>query len=305
MVEYPDFPPSKVTLPIIDAHVHLDDVKYILRMYNQAKLFNIQQFIGISTWYKATTDYSINENLYPETYHYAFYVPSNITSQPGRYQKELFRYLENFKPREKLKVVKFWYGSSFFHDGFRIDSPAHQEVYQQISASNLVLMIHIADPDRWYRSNSVKKQQLQQFVNIVANNPELNVIGVHMAGNSERLSELAEWLDTYPNLFLDTSATKWITRELSRKPEDAREFFIRYSNRLLYGSDLVNSSQDDFYYHSRYWTHRILFETSLTRELPFNDPDSSVQPASINGLDLPVNVLEKFYHTNAKKILGF
>jgi len=165
-------------------------------------------------------------------------------------------------------------------------------------------MIHVSDPDCWYRKLDVKIQQLRQFINIVENNPDLTIIGVHMAGNSERLQELSHWLDDYPNLFVDTSATKWITRELSRQHEEAKKFFSKHLSRILYGSDLVNSRENDNYYFSRYWTHRILYETGLTRELPFYDPDSNSTPF-IKGMNLSTGILTKIYHENAARLFDF
>ena len=55
--------------------------------------------------------------------------------------------------------------------------------------------------------------------------PDLRVVVAHLGGNPERLYHLDRLLSTYSNCYLDTSATKWVVRELSPKPAEAREFF--------------------------------------------------------------------------------
>ena len=60
-----------------------------------------------------------------------------------------------------------------------------------------------------------------------------------MGGDPEHLDHLAELLTRYPNLYLDTSATKWIVRELGKQQEAAREFFRRWADRICFGTDQV------------------------------------------------------------------
>jgi len=95
-----------------------------------------------------------------------------------------------------------------------------------------------------------------------------------------------------------------ITREVSLKPERSREFIIRYAGRILYGSDLVvRAGWQVQLYSSRYWIHRVLWESDTVCDLPIEDPDHPGSP-QIAGIDLPVDVLEKMYYQNAVRLLN-
>ena len=118
----------------------------------------------------------------------------------------------------------------------------------------------------------------------------------------ERLQRM---LDTYPNLYLDTSATRWMVREISAQRDPAREFVIRNADRLLFGTDQVSGDDRGFdFLASRFWCHRKLWETAFTGPSPIYDPDlpKENQPP-LRGLALPDEVLQKLYHDNAVKLL--
>jgi hypothetical protein len=121
-------------------------------------------------------------------------------------------------------------------------------------------------------------------------------IAAHMGGWPEDLDFLDGMLERHDNLYLDTSATKWVVRELGTHPaERVTRFFRRWTGRLLFGSDIVTldahlsdanqeglsvkseqaSSADDAFdlYASRYWALRTMYETSFRGESPIVDPD--------------------------------
>src|SRR5256885_3844943 len=45
------------------------------------------------------------------------------------------------------------------------------------------------------------------------------------------ISSSRRLLDTYPNLYLDNSAPRWMVREISKRRDDARDFLIRNQDR--------------------------------------------------------------------------
>jgi hypothetical protein len=137
-------------------------------------------------------------------------------------------------------------------------------------------------------------------------------IAAHMGGWPEDLAFLDGLLSRHENLYIDTSATKWVVRELSRHPVSAtRAFFQKWGQqgRVLFGSDLVvmedqlspaktgvspmsdlaDSPESAFeLYASRYFTLRTMFETSYDGESPIADPDlMMVEPAKYNAMSGP------------------
>ena len=92
-----------------------------------------------------------------------------------------------------------------------------------------------------------------------------------------------------------------MSRELSKDPQKAREFIIKYSDRMHFGTDCVGYTLERSYYEGRYLALRLLFETDVRNvPLPFPDADTvNTGGTYINGLNLPESVLKKIYWENA------
>ena len=95
-------------------------------------------------------------------------------------------------------------------------------------------------------------------------------------------------MDKYPNLFIDIGAR---FAEFSPIPRTASAFFIKYQDRILYGTDMG-------YEPDMYKTTFRLLETAdehiYDQRFGYHWP--------LYGLDLPDEVLEKVYGTNITKI---
>jgi hypothetical protein len=127
-----------------------------------------------------------------------------------------------------------------------------------------------------------------------------------MGGNPENLERLQGFLDRHDNLNFDCSATRWMAREISARRDEAREFFIRNQNRIVFGTDQVSNNERGFdFLASRFWVHRKLWETAYVGPAPILDPDLPAdQQPILRGLALPDECLQKLYHDNAIKLLA-
>ena len=139
--------------------------------------------------------------------------------------------------------------------------------------------------------------------------PDMLWVGAHMGGDSEHPDHLAALLEEYPHFHLDTSATKWQVREVSRHPTAIRDLICRFPDRFLFGSDLVTRhGLVREHYVSRYWCQRTLWESTWEGPSPIADPDYT--PAAdgrktpiLRGVGLPADVVEKVYYRNAEVLL--
>ncbi len=84
-----------------------------------------------------------------------------------------------------------------------------------------------------------KAEQYQQLIDRLQAHRDIPILVAHMGGTRSIWTSWALCSTSIPNMYVDTSATRWIVRELGRQPEAARAFFARYKERILFGTDQV------------------------------------------------------------------
>jgi predicted TIM-barrel fold metal-dependent hydrolase len=211
------------------------------------------------------------------------------------------------------RMVKFHVAPQTILKRDRLDSPRLRPIFDEIRARKMMIMTHVGDPETWYQQKytdtkkyGTREEHYQMWEGVLAQFADTPWIGAHMGGNPEDLGRLQSLLDRYPNLMLDCSATRWMAREISNHRDEARDFFVRNADRILFGSDQVSGDDRGFdFLASRWWTHRKLWETAYVGPAPILDPDlpSDNQPM-LRGLALPDEVLQKIYHDNATNLLA-
>jgi predicted TIM-barrel fold metal-dependent hydrolase len=114
---------------------------------------------------------------------------------------------------------------------------------------------------------------------------------LHM-GWPENLGWVSQMLDQYPNVMVEFGARE---AELGRQPVTARDFFLKYPNRIMFGTD--NGMEEGVY--------RNLFRWLETGDENFDYWGYPGQGRwGIYGLALPDGVLEKVYHGNAERMFA-
>lgn len=217
-----------------------------------------------------------------------------------------------------VKIIKFWSAPRGRDRGLFVDAPWRIESARRAQSAGLnLIMVHVADPDSWFRTiyadtakYGTKADQYVGLRRLLEMFPDLNWIGAHMGGDIEHPDHLEELLSKYPNLYLDTSATKWQVREVAPRRQAVCNLIRRFPDRFLFGSDLVTRHhlvRD--HYLSRYWCQRTLWESSWQGRSPIADPDFLPGPGDpstplLHGLALPVEVLDQIYFQNAIRLLG-
>ncbi|QVL33107.1 amidohydrolase family protein [Telmatocola sphagniphila] len=230
---------------------------------------------------------------------------------------EAYKSLDAFLA-EGIKILKLWSAPRGRERGLVVNAPWRIEsIKRAIAAGVQVVMVHVGDPDNWWNTVyketakfGTKADQYLPFREMLERFPEVTWIGAHMGGNPEHPDELQRLLEDYPHLCLDTSATKWQVREISRHPEAIRNLITKFPDRFMFGSDLVTRyGLHKEHYTSRYWCQRTLFESHWSGTSPIADGDyvaAAGEPAlpALRGIELPEEVLLKVYRLNALRILG-
>jgi predicted TIM-barrel fold metal-dependent hydrolase len=105
------------------------------------------------------------------------------------------------------------------------------------------------------------------------------------------LSQLGKLFDKYGNLYADIAARYG---ELAPVPRYVHQFIEKYSDRIVYGTDMGTSKD---MYHT---TFRIL----ESADEHFYEHDRFGYHWPLHGLALPDAVLKKLYQQNGAKILS-
>jgi hypothetical protein len=216
-----------------------------------------------------------------------------------------------------VEIIKYWSAPRGRERGLFVDAPWRVETTRRAQAAGVrAVMVHVADPDTWFRTTyadaakfGTKADQYRGLERMLEMFPGLTWIAAHMGGDPEHADHLEALLERYPQLYFDTSATKWQVREVSAHRDAVRDVMCRHPQRFLFGSDLVTRHQlPREHYVSRYWCQRTLWESAWEGRSPIADPDyvpQAGEPATppLHGLDLPDNVLRQVYHDNALRLL--
>ena len=135
---------------------------------------------------------------------------------------------------------------------------------------------------------------------MVAAHPGLHFIGVHLASLERNVDELAAFLDRFPDAMVDVAARiGQLQYQSQHDRERVRRFFIKYQDRVMYGSDIAQEPTQDgaalakeaeavWRMHWRYFNTADSFKVS--------DLDKPVR-----GLSLSKAVVDKLYRGNAER----
>jgi predicted TIM-barrel fold metal-dependent hydrolase len=194
-----------------------------------------------------------------------------------------------------------------------LDDPELDVVWETAERLGVPVFIHTGDPaeffqpldyhnERWLEMALFERRRfndrsrypsfdslMAERDRLLARHPNTTWVLAHMSWYANDLARLAELLDKYPNVYTEVGA---ILYDLGRQPRFAREFFIRYQDRILFGKDAF--APDEYPY---YWR---VFETADEYFDYYRDYHAFWK---LYGMDLPDEVLEKLYYGNALRII--
>jgi predicted TIM-barrel fold metal-dependent hydrolase len=298
---------------MFDAHTHIGAIDDISKMIDIEDDFGVSTQIGIV---HNEEGFQAAKEQYPDRFIYAKYLSLSDIAQYNvePVLDEISKLLD-----QGYSLAKSWFGPrwrDYIEDvpkDFQINHPKLEPIFQALEDNGIPLIIHMGDPDTYYLSQyqdsekyGIKDEHLIQLEDVLSKHRKLMFQIPHFGSQPEinRLPNLTRWMDRFPNVVVDTASSRWMARELSKNTKKARDFMLKYSDSVLFGTDLFARGGDRNYFSGRYVAQRILWETK-ERDTPLPFPDADTQDIGgtvINGLDLPLSVLRKLYWENANRI---
>ena len=194
-----------------------------------------------------------------------------------------------------------------------VDDPRLDPIWEECGRLGVPVAIHVSDPEAFFHPVDNRNERYEELIEhpdwsfygaqfpskesilaardrVFARHPNTTFIALHIANWPENLDYVSHMLDTVPNVMTEFGARE---AELGRQPRRAREFFLKYQDRILFGTD--NTIQEDMYRNHFRW-----LETGDEYFDYWGYPGQGRW--KIYGMELPDSVLEKVYHKNAERL---
>ena len=163
-------------------------------------------------------------------------------------------------------------------------------MYEKIDSTNDGLMNaatwHIRNDD----GSKSHEEMLERFENTLKKHPKTTFVAAHLLNCCADLSYLGKCFDTYPNLYADVSAR---FGEIAPIPIFVREFFEKYQDRIVYGTDMTFNER----------IYKVTFRILETSDEHFYETDLFGYHWPLYGLGISDQTLKKIYRDNSISIL--
>lgn len=318
--------------PKVDAHVHLNADR--MHLFNLARRYNfslltinteVPEFPPIQK--QCQYAQAFRQEWSQRRIHYAVTISTAGFEQPGWIEESIDRI--NSALSRGACGVKFWKNIGMElqrQDGsyVMLDAPELHPILTFLERNRITVLGHQGEPrncwlpldqmtvqgDRDYFSQNPQYhmhlhpeypgywEHIASRDQVLARHPSLRFVGLHLASLEWDLHELSLRLDHYPNLAVDLAERMpHLFYHASKERERVIAFFEQYQDRIIYGTDLIDDPK--------------LNEDTVARELEKrwtcqweflatgNHIYSTQIDDSVQGLNLPYEILKKIYYTNA------
>ncbi|HEY1433812.1 MAG TPA: amidohydrolase family protein [Thermoanaerobaculia bacterium] len=193
-----------------------------------------------------------------------------------------------------------------------VDDPRMDLVFEKCADLGIPVLIHSGEPrsffdpqdkynERWLELKQFPQrarppdkyppfeQILTEQHHLFAKHPRTKFIDAHLGWLGGDLARLGALFDRLPNVYTEIGA---VLAELGRQPRFAREWFIKYQDRVMFGKDTW--AADEYLYYFRVLeTDDEYFDYYRKRHAFWK----------MYGLALPDEVLRKLYYKNALRVI--
>lgn len=319
-LKVPQNPVTRAKYPIIDVHNHQSltpDPARLAQIVKDMDALNMYAMVNLSG--RSGKDLAEGVKNTKGRYPTRFIVFANINfdgiDEPGYSEKAVAQLVEDHKNgAQGVKIFKSFGLTVKDSKGNRVpvDDPRLDPVWAKCGELGIPILIHTAEPatffephdrynERWLELKQFPdrarpperyptfEQLITEQENLFRKHPKTNFINAHLGWFGGDLVRLGKQLDRFPNVTTEIGA---VIAELGRQPRFAREWFIKYQDRVLFGKDIWQPSE----YH-------VYFRVLETSDEYFDYYRKRHAFWKMYGLNLPDEVLKKLYYKNALRIV--
>ncbi|MGB9204465.1 MAG: amidohydrolase family protein [Terriglobales bacterium] len=196
-----------------------------------------------------------------------------------------------------------------------VDDPRLDAAWEECGRLGIPVFIHVADPEAFFHPIDASNERYEELIEhpdwsfygprspsmqellaerdrMFAKHPHTTFVALHFGSWPENLDFVDQTLQKFPNVMIEPGAREG---ELGRQPRRTREIFLKYSDRIMFGTD--EGAGEAMY--------RNYFRWLETNDEYFPYAQYPQQGRwMIYGLGLPDDVLEKVYHRNAEELFA-
>ena len=316
-------PIERAKFPVIDVHNHINDAmgidehmppEKVIQVMNAA---NVRTVVILTGQWREKLQRVVDEMVKP--YPGRFMVFTQIDYSKIDDPKAMVADLDDAVRRgaRGLKVLKDLGLEDRDKSGklIPVDDPRLDPVWEECGRLGIPVAIHVTDPEAFFHPIDGHNERYEELIqhpdwsfydhgfpskeevmaqrdHMFAKHPRTTFIALHVANWPENLDYVSQLLDRLPNVMTEFGARE---AELGRQPRRAREFFLKYQNRIMFGTDSPPSLE----------MYRNYFRWLETDDEYFDYYGYPGQGRwKIYGMKLPDPVLQKVYYRNAERIFA-
>jgi predicted TIM-barrel fold metal-dependent hydrolase len=194
-----------------------------------------------------------------------------------------------------------------------VDDPELDPIWAMAGRLGVPVFIHTADPSQFFEPFDYRNERWLEMSlfpgrryfdrsrfpsfetlmgerdRVIARHKGTRFVLAHLGWHAQDLGRLGALFDRLPNAYGEIGA---ILYELGRQPRMAREFFVKYQDRILFGKDSFQPTEYPYYWRT--------LETADEYFDYYRDYHAFWK---LYGLNLPDDVLRKLYYANAVRII--
>ena len=208
-----------------------------------------------------------------------------------------------------------------------MDGPVYAPMWAELEALSMPVVWHVADPEEfwdeekcpawvkqsgWFYGDGtypLKEALYSEVETVVSRHPNLKVILAHFFFLSADLPRAARFLDAHSNVCFDLTPGSEMFFNFMRDSNASREFFLKYQQRLIFGTDSGASAVGKTGQPlnraetlGRTYFVRDFLENAGPLEIPDGVAHWRRAGQELQGLSLPEEALRNIYAHNFERL---